>query len=64
MPLLNDLGLTSKELDAERAKWPKETVQLWQKLSKKEANGKHDPTPPRHVIPECDESEWDGLGVF
>ncbi|KAF8979683.1 Non-essential glycogen phosphorylase [Entomortierella lignicola] len=34
----NFTGLTSKELDAERAKWPKETVELWEKLSKKEAN--------------------------
>ncbi|KAF9916281.1 Non-essential glycogen phosphorylase [Lobosporangium transversale] len=34
----NFTGLTPKELDAERAKWPKETVQLWEKLSKKEAN--------------------------
>lgn len=33
-------GLTTKELDAEKAKWPKETVDLWAKLSKKEANGK------------------------
>jgi hypothetical protein len=33
-------GLTTKELDAEKAKWPKETVDLWARLSKKEANGK------------------------
>ncbi|KAG0071763.1 Non-essential glycogen phosphorylase [Linnemannia elongata] len=34
----NFTGLTTKELDAEKAKWPKETVDLWAKLSKKEAN--------------------------
>ncbi|KAI7829636.1 glycosyl transferase [Gamsiella multidivaricata] len=34
----NFTGLTSKELDAERSKWPKKTVELWERLSKKEAN--------------------------
>lgn len=34
------VGLTSKELDVEKSKWPKETVELWERLSKKEANGK------------------------
>lgn len=34
------VGLTSKELDIEKSKWPKETVELWERLSKKEANGK------------------------
>lgn len=43
------IGLTSKELDAERAKWPKETVQLWARLSKKEANGKYDLTLSRYA---------------
>ncbi|KAF8984182.1 Non-essential glycogen phosphorylase, partial [Haplosporangium bisporale] len=34
----NFTGLTSKELDVEKSKWPKETVELWERLSKKEAN--------------------------
>ncbi|KAG0224960.1 Non-essential glycogen phosphorylase [Actinomortierella wolfii] len=33
----NFTGLTSKEADMERSKWPKETIDLWNRLNKKDA---------------------------
>ncbi|KAG0268038.1 Non-essential glycogen phosphorylase [Actinomortierella ambigua] len=33
----NFTGLTSKEADMERSKWPKETIDLWNRLYKKDA---------------------------